>query len=207
MALESPGGRAAVVKVGFIVEGDCDKIVLESPQFRQWLREECGLELVDPVIDATGSGNLHQANVGLQVRSLRRRCNPDKVVIIADLDPDESVPCITRRKELIGCDGIDLVLVARTAIESWFLADTSAMGRCTGNMNFVEALPEAYEKPWERLRSVILSETGRGPGSRKPVFAKRFVLQHGFDLTRAAAHPACPSAAYAVARLKSLAAT
>ena len=27
---------------------------------------------------------------------------PDKVVVLADLDPDERVPCVQKRKETIG---------------------------------------------------------------------------------------------------------
>lgn len=42
-----------MVKVGFIVEGDCEKIIIESPQFKQFLLS-CGFELVTPVINAAG---------------------------------------------------------------------------------------------------------------------------------------------------------
>lgn len=207
MAFKPVGRWIAVVKVGFIVEGDCDRIMVESQQFRRWLHVECGLELVQPVVDATGGGNLLEPNLPQHVELLRKQSNPDKIVVIADLDPDTQVLCITKRKDLIGTVGIDLVLVAKTAIESWFLADTCAMQAITGNPQFIESNPEQHADSWARLKNVLVAETGRGPGPSKPIFAKNFVHRHGFDLSRAAAHPACPSAAYAVARLKSLAAT
>lgn len=46
-----------MVKVGFIVEGESEKLVVESPMFQQWLHDhDC--TLVTPVIDAKGGGNL-----------------------------------------------------------------------------------------------------------------------------------------------------
>ena len=46
-----------MVKVGFIVEGSTEAIVIESLQFKQWLIAQ-NIELVKPVLDACGSGNL-----------------------------------------------------------------------------------------------------------------------------------------------------
>lgn len=43
-----------MVKVGFIVEGESEKLVVESPMFQQWLHDhDC--TLVTPVIDAKGA--------------------------------------------------------------------------------------------------------------------------------------------------------
>lgn len=44
-----------MVKVGFIVEGDSEKIIIESYSFQQFLLNK-GYELVRPVINAKGGG-------------------------------------------------------------------------------------------------------------------------------------------------------
>lgn len=195
------------MRVGFIVEGDTEKLLVESSCFRDWMYGDLGLEVVDPILNVTSIDNLRPHRLSLELPAFAKEARPDKIVVLSDLDPSDVVPCITSRKLLILKDGVDLVLIARTSVESWFLADTEAMRNCTGSREFFEAMPESYEKSWDRLKSVLVSETGRGPGASKPKFAQKFIQQHGFDLSRAAAHPACPSAAYAVARLKSLAAT
>lgn len=195
------------MRVGFIVEGDTEKLLVESNCFRDWMYRHLGLEVADPVLNVSSIDNLRPHRLSLQLPAYIKEARPDKIVILSDLDPSDVVPCITSRKQLIYTDGIDLVLIARTSVESWFLGDTEAMRCCLGNNEFFEAVPEDYENAWERLKFLLVTETGRGPGASKPKFARKFIQQHGFDLTRAAAHPACPSAAYALARLKSLAAS
>ncbi|MBL7648587.1 MAG: hypothetical protein JNK74_20620 [Candidatus Hydrogenedentes bacterium] len=181
--------------------------MVESSCFRNWMHGDLGLEVADPVLNVSSIDNLRSHRLSLQFPAFVKEARPDKVVILADLDPSAVVPCITGRKQLIFADGVDLVLIARTSVESWFLGDTEAMRSYMGNNEFFEAMPEVYANAWERLKSVLVEHTGRGPGASKPKFAEKFIQRHGFDLTRAAAHPACPSAAYAIARLKSLAAT
>lgn len=192
-----------MVTVGFVVEGASDKKLIESEAFRTWMWDDCGLEVLDPVVDAGGNGQMCNRNIGQFVEKLRIQVAPDKVVVLADLDPEECAPCIERRKEIIGSTGIDLVVIARKAMESWFLADTVAMRDWTGNEDFLEAEPEATpEMPWDRLKEIGLNR-GRGPGG-KVMFARRFIKRHGFDVRRAAQHPACPSARYFVERLCAL---
>ena len=60
---------------------------------------------------------------------------------------------------------------------------------------FHEPAPEATTgMPWDHLKRVASDLGVRGPGSNKVIFAKRFCGTHGFELARAAAHEACPSA-------------
>ena len=51
-----------MVKVGFIVEGNTEKVIVNSPQFKAFLNN-IGLSIVDPVIDAKGNGNLLPQNI------------------------------------------------------------------------------------------------------------------------------------------------
>ena len=190
-----------MVTVGFVVEGDSDKYLVESELFRTWLCEECNLKVVDKVANA--KGNMRSRYIEDQVRLLRQDTNPDKVIVLADLDPDERVPCVQARKELVGSKGIDLVIIAKKALESWFLADTEAMRRWLGDDTFYEVAPETLTgMPWDRLRE-LRDKKGRGLGT-KGSFPRQFILRHGFDVRRAAQHANCPSARYFVERLCAL---
>ncbi len=192
-----------MVTVGFVVEGVSDKKLIESESFRAWLQEECGLQVVDPVVDAGGNGQMCSHKIEVFVDKLRIKANPDKIAVLADLDPDSCAPCVEKRKEIIGSNGIDLVVIARKAMESWFLADTEAMRSWTGDAGFREEYPETLAgMPWDRLKE-IGCQIGRGPGNKK-IFARKFIRDHGFDVRRAADHGNCPSALYFVERLCSL---
>lgn len=192
-----------MVTVGFVVEGASDKRLVESKVFQNWLREKCGLEVVSPVVDAKGNGNMCSRNIETYVEKLRISSAPDKVVVLVDLDPEECAPCITKRKDIIGNTGIDLVVVACKAMESWFLADTDAMRQWTRDGKFFEPQPEAMaHMPWDRLREVGRSMR-RGPGT-KISFAKKIINSYGFDVRNAASHQNCPSARYFVKKLCAL---
>ena len=193
-----------MVTVGFVVEGPSDKRLLESDLFRSWLLESCNVKVIDPVVDAGGNGQMCSRNIIVFVEKLRIQAQPDKVVVLADLDPDRCAPCVEKRKEIIGSTGIDLVVVARKAMESWFLADTDAIQSWTGDNTFQEEHPETMRgMPWERLKEVSRQNNIRGPGAKK-IFASKFIRNHGFDVRRAAAHPNCPSARYFVERVCAL---
>ncbi len=192
-----------MVTVGFVVEGASEKRLVESELFRKWLREDCNLEVIDPVVDAAGSGNMCSRNIGVFVKNLRTEANPDKVVVLADLDPETCAPCVQERKKIIGSRDIDLVAIAKKAMESWFLADTKAMRRWLDDDTFCEADPETLiGMPWDRLKE-LGRKMGRGPGT-KGSFSRKFVRRHGFDVRRAARHAQCPSARYFVERLCAL---
>ena len=140
-----------MVTVGFVVEGASEKRLVESELFRKWLREECNLEVLDPVVDAAGNGNMCSRNIGTFVKNLRRTASLEKVVVLADLDPETCAPCVQARKEIIGSQGIDLVAIARKAMESWFLADTKAMRQWLGDSTFCEVDPETVTGNWNAL--------------------------------------------------------
>ena len=193
-----------MVTVGFVVEGASEKRLVENKLFRKWLREDCNLAVIDPVVDAAGSGNMCSRNIEALVKGIRMEAKPDKVVVLADLDPDERVPCVQKRKETIGSRGIDLVLIAKKAMESWFLADTEAMRRWLGDDTFCEVTPETLiGMPWDRLKE-LGRKKGRGPGRNRFFFARKFIREHRFDVRRAAQHDQCPSARYFVERLCAL---
>ena len=125
--------------VGFIVEGSSEKIVVASDSFAEWL-ETCGISRGTPVIDARG--NLSRDRIAELARLLRRQAGDiDGVVLLRDLDPDGSIQCITERRRESAAEGVDVVAIARKAIESWFLADSRAMQKWTKDATFLEPNP------------------------------------------------------------------
>jgi len=195
-----------MVKVGFVVEGISDKKLIESATFKNWAKQECSLEILDEIVDAGGNRNMCRQKIEIYVQKLMIQTQPDKIVVLADLDPEECVPCITERKKIIGNREIDLVVIARKAMESWFLADTQAMRKWLGDDNFeLEKPEETDEMPWDYIRKLGKnSQKQRGPGSKK-VFARKFIRDYGFDVCRAAKHPNCPSSQYFIMKLSELA--
>lgn len=195
--------RLALVTVGFVVEGPSDKKLVESESFQEWLQQDFDLKVLK-VIDAGGNGNMCSRKIPEYVELLRKQVNPDKIVVLADLDPDKCAPCITKRKEIIGSANIDLVVIARKAMESWFLADTVAMRSWTKSDDFFEEFPEQTPLTAEkRLDEIGRAAIKRGFGN-KINFAVKFIHKHDFSVSRAAEHPNCPSAKYFVEKLNTL---
>jgi hypothetical protein len=180
-----------MVKVGFIVEGNSEKVLIESAGFRKWASDQ-GLEICNPVIDAKGGGNLLPHHLPTLVAQVKRS-GPDHIVILTDLEDATDVEAVKGR---ITREHTNLIFVAVKALEAWFLADTDAMRRWLNAPEFFEPTPEQTPgMPWDWLKEVAKAHGSRGPGSNKVLFAKKMcgpALR--YELERAAAHPACPSA-------------
>lgn len=177
-----------MVKVGFIVEGDSEKIVIESEGFKRFLAG-CGFELVTPVINATGGGNLLPRNIQAYLDRFNG-LDVDQICVLTDLEEDESVAVVTQR---INHADLDVVFVAVKALEAWFLADTAALAIWLGKTH-VEEFPERTpKKPWDRLKEIAKAYSSRGTGASKVQFAKRMVKDYGFRVEAAASHPECSS--------------
>jgi hypothetical protein len=111
---------------------------------------------------------------------------------LTDLEDATDVEAVKSR---ITTEHIELIFIAVKAIEAWFLADTDAMRRWLNSPEFFERTPEQTQgMPWDRLKEVAKANGSRGPGS-KVLFAKKMCgVALRYELERAAAHPACPSA-------------
>lgn len=178
------------MKLGFIVEGDSEKIMLESAGFKRWANA-AGLEICSPVINAKGGGNLLPHHMGPMLTQLNRSA-PDHVVILTDLD---AAPDVATVKARITDRHTQLIFVAVKALESWFLADTQAMRSWLKQPNFFEPTPEqTVGLPWDRIKELANALGARGPGPSKVLFAKKLCGAHGYQISNSSAHPACPSA-------------
>jgi hypothetical protein len=178
-----------MVKVGFIVEGDTEKLIVESPSFVAWLVAN-GMSLVTPVVNAKGGGNLLPQNIGPFIATLQR-AQAEHIVILTDLE-NEADPATVRTR--IGQQHTNLIFIAVKAIEAWFLADTQALRKWLDIATIEEPTPEqTLGMPWQRLKDIARQNNKRGPGDNKLIFAKRMIKDYGFTVSNAAQHSNCPS--------------
>lgn len=190
--------RIALVKIGFIVEGKTEKILIESDSFKNWANQQ-GIDICHPVLDAEGGGNLLPDKIEVMIKRLQVK-SPDYIVILTDLEREPNQEAVKAR---IGTQYIDLIFIAVKAIESWFLADSVALS----NWLFVskeadselcvycEIYPEKTEAmPWDYFKELAVTFNRKGQGNCKPQLAKVITKMCGFELARAANHPNCPSA-------------
>ncbi len=185
-----------MVGVGFIVEGETEKVLIDSTRFRDWC-QHIGIKVIEPVIDAGGSGNLLPQNINNYLNEIKKGA-PIKIVVLTDLDFGESVDEVKSR--IIPdpqVTSIDVVFVAVKAVESWFLADSNALQKWLKESSYDEEQPEDTDGlPWDRLREIAKDHNVRGTGASKPTFARRMTKTYGFSIESAANHPACPSVKY-----------
>lgn len=178
-----------MVKAGFIVEGASERIVVESPKFKELL-SACDYELVTPVVDAKGGGNLLPQNIEVFINRLRH-AGAESIFILTDLEDEAQVDTV---RERVNHKDITFSFIAVKALEAWYLADSAAMNAWLGIDNFHEEAPEATsDKPWERIKQIAASLGKRGPGG-KVVFSKKITFNYGFTVQSASMHPACESA-------------
>ncbi|PWV45358.1 hypothetical protein [Chitinophaga sp. S165] len=190
-----------MIKVGFIVEGATEFILLKSMSFNEFLKKN-NIELVN-VINAGGSGNLLPHNIESYIQLLERN-EAEKIVILTDLDQDL---CITRTKNRIKSRPQDLLVIAVQQIESWFLACTPAMRQLLKTDDFFFPLPEAERIPYQTINRLMVDHTGRGIGNNsagKIKLIKRLLEQHELDLSISAEHPSCPSVQYFIKTIAGL---
>lgn len=185
------------MKVGFIVEGDCEKIILGSNFFSAFLQAN-DLVLVDEVINVKGKNNLNLPSTTSFAQILRDQ-GAEWIIILRDLD---NLPCITSAKqETIQANDIR-VCVAAKELEAWYLADSQTLSTVF-QTNFYIDYPEEELDPVARLKELYIQYRGRGITDKKK-FAN-LMLANGFTIENAAQHPNCPSATYFLTKLQTLA--
>ncbi len=164
-----------MVKVAFIVEGKVEQIFIDNLHSNGWL-ESKNIEKVGPTIDAKGGGNLCPRNMNLYVE---------------------------QAKERLGACSICTIVLAKKAIEAWFLADNEVLKILT-EKDIAYINPEVTEEmPYDEYKKILLEYTGRGTGS-KVTFAKKVIKKHSFSIDRASYHPNCQSAKYFIEKITNI---
>lgn len=199
MADRRPRRGLTMVKVGFIVEGASEKIVLKAREFQDYLRSK-QIEQVGDVIDMDGKGNLKASSQRMNTQvQLLRDAGANWIMVLRDMDNVDSFS-VVKREVYQAPDTV--VCVAVQALEAWFLADSQTLS-AVFQTAFHHDLPESVSAPFELLVALRKQYTGRGIGDKK-VFA-RTMLGCGFTIENAAQHTNCPSATYFLTKLQTLA--
>jgi hypothetical protein len=186
-----------MVALGFICEGDCEKLIIESEAFKTLLT---GYDLrMIHAINAKGNGNLLPKHIGSYIAVLEA-AGAERIFIVADLESD---PCVTEAKRRIGARPADIVIVARKQLEAWILADTAVMRKILDDPAFSFEFPEREAIPFETIHHLMLVKRGRGVGGNKVKLCQR-AINLGFSIKNAANHPNCPSAAYFINKLTTI---
>lgn len=186
-----------MVKVGFIREGETERIIIESASFRDFLTS-IGIAFIN-AINAAGNGNLLPKNI-IPFTQILSDNGANKIIILTDLDKDK---CITETKKRIDPDNNYITIISAKSIEAWFLADSKTLSSLLKRTISYE-FPEEAVQPWETLKLLFIQQSDRGIGNNKIIVAKK-MIKNGFTITNAAAHDNCTSAKYFVQKLKSLA--
>ncbi len=191
-----------LVNIGIVVEGHCEKIFVESDLFKRLCQNQ-NIHIIQ-TLNATGNGNLCSHNIQLYISELRQNPKIDQILVLADLDPETCAPCITQRKERMGQNhnGADYIVIARNAIESWFLADLPFLQQFFKKDIPIE-IPQNCEQerdPFQKIKSLNLSYNSRGLRNKKQ-FIKRNC--NVLNLNNSAKHS--PSAAYLLTTLQNIA--
>jgi len=182
-----------VVKIGFIVEGETEALILDSDNFKAILGK---LNIVSVgIINAGGNKNLLPHNILIHQANLIKK-EAEKIVILTDLDDDL---CITKTRERITERDNQIIVVAIKQIEAWFLADSTLLSHLF-NESFIFDYPENENVPFDTLRALLIQFTGRGLPRKVPMAQK--MINSGFSIENAANHPNCPSANYFLTKLK-----
>src|SRR5574337_702816 len=184
-----------MVKIGFIVEGACEKKVLDSVAFRNFLKKE-QIDFVSEIIDAKGGGQMLPRNREKHVARLKGK-EATHIIILSD---KETAPCFTEVKNRISPQEGETVLISAKALEAWFLADSETLGMIFRE-TFKYSSPENTPgKPIEIIKPKF--------AKRKEDFNSKLILtdrmiSNGFSIENAAKHSNCPSAKYFVQKLRS----
>jgi hypothetical protein len=189
-----------MVKIGFIVEGDSEAILIKSDSFQSYLKSLNLYCESDLVINAKGKYNLYHPSG--DVSKLKTRVlgwlktledkGAEKNFIL--LDMDNSDPCYTIFKSKVCSRPIDIIIVAKQELEAWYLAETKALRKFL-QVDIDEITdPENYLEPLEEIKKLRLLHQKRGVSDKK-ILTKN-MLANGFSLESASLHPNCPSAKY-----------
>jgi len=187
-----------MVKVDFICEGNTEKIIVDSENFRNLLNiKKCK---VGRVINAEGKGNIH--------KEIIKSTDADYVFIFTDLDND-NCPLITIENHIKKSKRADkkykknkkhIFIIAIKEIESWFLADKKAMKNLKIHFN---KNPEELEEPKDKINSLLNKNRRRKILIGEEVIATKFI-NAGFSIENAAQNQYCTSAKHFIKKLNKI---
>ena len=186
------------MKIGFIVEGGAEKIILKSENFQDFAKSN-NLEIIG-IFDAGGKGNFtsYSENVSRFFKIFKDKL-AQYIIIVTDIEND---PCITYTKNSIYKydENKQIELISVKAIESWFLADSETLSKVFQTDFVFPNLEEIDKLPFDQIKKEFLKYTKRGISKSSNMLAKK-MIRNGFSIINAANHPECKSAKYFIEKL------
>lgn len=160
-------------RVGFICEGDTEKMFVETTNFKNYLKKTIGIEIVGDVINAGGNRNLLPANIREHHNRLKR-ANPDKIIILTDSDGKTRKEIEDRIKpQNLG----HILILAVQEIEAWFLSDIETLRDVLQKPQFkLKEQPEQIQKPSENTLPQLIKKE-RNQMLQKVAIAKLFLSE------------------------------
>jgi predicted ATP-dependent endonuclease of OLD family len=178
-----------MVKIGFIVEGDTEKILFSSSAFQNYLNS-ININYIPQIINAEGNGNLLPHNISEYTQTLIDK-GAEKIFIITDLDSDE---CVTKTKKRIKPNDIHQCIISRKTIESWFLADTQTIRKYLNSADYICETPETLENPFQEIKNQRMAHINKGVSDKKILV--KTLLNLGLSFESIISNPNCNSAKY-----------
>lgn len=197
-----------MVTVGFIVEGDSEAILLKHDSFMQFLASLNVSTTPGLIINVIGKNNLYHPNadfskIGENVSGwIDVLLSKGAQVIFFVVDFDNSDPCFTQFKSKVFHGPGNIIIIAKQALEAWYLADHQSLSKYLSKKIQVIGEPESFLNPFEEIKLLRLQHNNRSVADKKRL--TKDMIKSGFSLRNAASHPNCPSASYFLNKLQSL---
>ena len=189
-----------MVKVGFLVEGDTEKKIILSNNFKAYCQSQ-NIDILPSILPTKGQRGKdvfkNKEKIEAFIKILRDN-GAEYIFVIRDL---EDLTCVVEARNEIASDKVIKVIIVK-AIESWFIADTKAISSYFEQDFYYHDSPESIENPFDFLKQQSIDIKKRGI-SDKLIFAG-IMLKNGFSIENAAIHPNCLSAKYFIKKLESL---
>ncbi len=178
-----------MVTVGFIVEGDTEKILFSSTAFQNYLTS-ININYVPEIINAKGYNNLLPHRIE-EFTTILIDKGATKIFIITDLDFDE---CVINTKKRIKASEIHQLIVCKKTIEAWFLADTKTIRKYLNSDKYICEALETIENPFEEIKIQRMSHINKGVSDKKILV--KTLLNLGLSFESITSNINCPSAKY-----------
>lgn len=194
-----------MVTAGFIAEGDSEAILLKDESFISLLQSFSIHLNKDLVINAGGKNNLYhpsgdfstiERKVSAWIEILKDK-GASVTFFLLDFDNDDE--CFTAFREKVFSKKGNIIVIAKQALEAWYLADETALSFFFKTKIQRIENPENILKPFEAIKELRIKHSGKGVSDKK--ILTKDMIRSGFSLQRAAQHLGCPSAAYFIEKL------
>lgn len=141
-----------MVKVGLIVEGESERIVINSQKFNTLLNSINLLNVV--CINANGNGNLLPKNIEQHINTCRQK-GATKIIVLVDSEGRTN----TEIYDLLKPENDFILIIEIQSLESWLLADSKLLSKVF-NSNFAYDSPKEIKPDYfQTVNNIFIKQT------------------------------------------------